>query len=205
MTDKIAIIQHNAAKNLHNVHTALEIGLRNEIDVILFQEIPKLQDGTPIIQHTAYHTIIPNCKNPRTAICISKKAEFQFCYRTDLIIDPDIIVLDILHSAIPDMQIINIYNERTLVNGRNVYTIERCLDTLIPLENTLISGDFNAHHAWWNTAITRPIRTEILIPWLEKFEFELVNKPDISTFNKPNIEHNSVIDLAFTSKKLSQK
>jgi hypothetical protein len=49
MTDTITIIQHNAAKNLHNIHTALEIGLRNGIDVILFQKIPKLQDGTPII------------------------------------------------------------------------------------------------------------------------------------------------------------
>jgi hypothetical protein len=44
-----------------------------------------------------------------------------------------------------------------------------------------------------------------LIPWLEKFEFELVNESDISIFSRLNMEHNSVIDLAFASRELSQK
>jgi hypothetical protein len=37
----------------------------------------------------------------------------------------------------------------------------------------------------------------VLIPWLERNEFELINTPDVLTFYKANLVRALVIDLAF--------
>jgi hypothetical protein len=37
----------------------------------------------------------------------------------------------------------------------------------------------------------------VLIPWLERNEFELINTPDVPTFYRANLARVLVIDLAF--------
>src|SRR6266536_6539199 len=118
---KISIMQYNCARNTANIHTCLEIGLERNIDFIFVQELWIAQDNIYIISHTAYHIILPKfCDvRPRVAVFAKKNLTYQFCYRSDLYKNNNIIILDILNSEIPDFQIINIYNKKSLKENYN--------------------------------------------------------------------------------------
>ncbi len=81
----------------------LEIGLERNIDFILVQKPWIAQDNIYIIFHITYHTILPEfCDiKPRVAVFAKKDLIHQFCYRSDLYKDSDVIILDILNSEIP--------------------------------------------------------------------------------------------------------
>ena len=72
---------------------------------------------------------------------------------------------------------------------------------VIPDKNTILCGDLNAHHSWWNSTVTKPKNADKLINWLDNYEFDLLNEPDQQTCNRFN---NSIIDLTFASKNLNK-
>src|SRR6266487_5629170 len=100
---KISIMQHNCARITANMYIYLDIGLERNIDFILAQEPWIAKDNIYIIFYIAYHTILPEfCDvRPRITIFVKKNLIHQFCYRSDLYKDSDIIILDILNSEIP--------------------------------------------------------------------------------------------------------
>lgn len=54
-------------------------------------------------------------------------------------------------ESIEVVHIFNIYNGKRIVKGRPAYTREReLLNTEFPLR-TILVGDMNAHHSWWNS------------------------------------------------------
>ena len=71
----------------------------------------------------------------------------------------------------------------------------------------MIIGDFNAHHSWWNSLISNPVRSDSLISWLNLYDFDLINEPDIMTRSSTinSVITQSVIDLAFATKSLFQQ
>jgi hypothetical protein len=190
--------------------SCLETGIDLGIDFILFQE-PYIRDDTTI-SHPSFNIILPNSSvssssslRPRVAIFHRKLSRFQFCQRDDLSTS-DLLVIDILGSQVPDLQLINIYNEKSLeTDSDDSYTIERALVNITPTRNTILAGDFNAHHSWWNSTISSPIRAQALIQWLQRFNFELLNHPDQSTFSRKGMTSLSIIDLVFISPRLRQK
>src|SRR6266498_1572243 len=131
---KISIIQHNYARKTVNMYTCLEIGLERNIDFILIQEPWIAKDNTYTISHTVYHTILLEfCDiRPRVAVFAKKDLIYQFCYRSDLCKDSDIIILDILNSEILDFQIMNVYNEKSLKENCNDWTLDRILPHIKP-------------------------------------------------------------------------
>src|SRR5215469_13215936 len=141
---------------------------------------------------------------PQVAIFHRKLSRFSYCQRDDLS-SPDLLVIDILGSRIPNLQLINIYNEKSLEPEVDSWTIERALTNLIPSKNSILGGDFNAHHPWWNSTISNPIRAQALIEWLQKYDFELISQPDQPTFNRKGMKSLSVIDLVFISQGLQSK
>jgi len=116
-----------------------------------------------------------------------------------------LLVIDIIGSQIPDLQLINIYNEKSLEEGVNEYTIEHSLVNLVPSRNSILGGDFNAYYSWWNSTISSPIRAKALTQWLQRFNFNLISQPDQSTFHRKDITSLSVIDLVFVSQRLISK
>src|SRR5436189_470025 len=202
---KILFLQHNTNTNQHNMHTCLEYGIENQIDYILFQEPWFAKDNITTISHFSYYCIVPEYQNirSRVVIFVRKQSRYQFCLRSDICSDSDLLIIDIIDktkSFTETIQLINIYNEKSLLENNNERTIERCLHTIIPAKYTIICGDMNAHHSWWNSKITNSIRTNELVNWLEKYNFELLNEPDISTCSRSN---NSIIDLTFATKELN--
>ena len=87
----------------------------------------------------------------RVIIFVKKSLRFQFCQRSDLYSDTDILIIDInnsLNSNTEVIQLINIYNKKSLSENNNKWTVKRSLQNIIPAKNTIVCGDFNAHHSW---------------------------------------------------------
>ena len=78
--------------------------LRRNIDFILIQESWIAKNNIYTISHTTYHTILPEFCDVRSRVAVFAKKDliYQFCYRSDLCKDSNIIILDILNSEIPD-------------------------------------------------------------------------------------------------------
>src|SRR5215469_8203903 len=168
MSSEIRFLQNNVDRTPDYMVTCLEIGLEISSDFILFQE-PYIRDGSTI-SHPAYNVILPSFSSssicPRVAIFHRKLSRFRYCQQDDLS-SPDLLVIDIIGSQVPDLQLINIYNEKSLEEGVDEYTVERSLVNLAPSKNLILGGDFNAHHPWWNSTISSPIRAEALTQWLQ--------------------------------------
>ena len=110
-----------------------------------------------------------------------KQSRFDFCLRLDICVDSNILIIDIIdktNSFSETIQVVNIYNEKSLEIDCNKYTVERKLHEIVPDKNTILYGDLNAHHSWWNSIITNPKNADKLIDWLDNYEFELLNEPD---------------------------
>ena len=74
------------------------------------------------------------------------------------------------------------------------------MHTIISAKYIIICENMNAHHSWWNSKITNSIKDTKLVNWLEKYDFELLNKSDILTCSRSN---NFIIDLIFVIKELN--
>src|SRR5436853_4677394 len=90
----------------------------------------------------------------------------------------------------------NIYNESPPRDRTLPYTVERILKHITLPQRTILAGDFNAHHLWWNSKARRSLRHETLIDILESDDFDLINEEDTPTYHYTN--GSSVLDLAFS-------
>ena len=84
--------------------------------------------------------------------------------------------------------------------------VKRSLKKIVPHANTIICGDFNSHHSWWNSAVSDAIAKKAipLVNWLQQFQFDLISEPDSGTFHRSNLVRNSNIDLVFSTLNISQ-
>jgi hypothetical protein len=184
----IEVIQHNTARLVPAMHTCLERAFKANIDFVLIQEPWIANDNKGTVSHSAYNSILPNIIEdirPRVAIFALKATPYSYTARPDIVNDPDLLILQISGASIGSFQLINLYNEKGLGVNRD-WTIKRSLQDIKPDKRTIICGDFNAHHSWWNSTISSPIRTIELIPWLERYSFELKNIEDQATFLRSN-------------------
>src|SRR5436190_10544012 len=121
---KIQFLQQNVDKNPHKMHTCLEISLELKIDYVLLQEPYINMTIKTTISHSAYYYIIPENGEikPRVMIFAKKDLRFQFCQRLDICSDTDILIIDINDSQNTKaevIQLINIYNEKSLTENNN--------------------------------------------------------------------------------------
>ena len=82
--------------------------------------------------------------------------------------------------------------------------MERCV-TNIPLpEKAIIAGDFNAHHAWWNSNVQTPKRAEPIINWTDSYHHQLINEEDTPTYHYRNGTGTSILDLTFATQSATE-
>ena len=91
--------------------------------------------------------MIDQNKKFKIMIFILKKSALKITSRFDISNDSDIQILHITNIDIDDCIIINLYNEKNQLLTSNEYTIERSLTKIELSTNSIICGDFNAHHA----------------------------------------------------------
>jgi hypothetical protein len=151
--------------------------------------------------YPAYISILPSKKEgirPRVVIFARKNTPYSYTARPDIFNDLDILILQVSGPEISPFQLINIYNEKGLGENQE-WIIKRSLESIKPERRSIICGDFNAHHSWWNSRISNLIRCSELILWLERFNFELKNIEDLAIFHRSNTENISIIDLIFAT------
>ncbi len=150
------------------------------------------------ISHSTFNKILSEQEEnhrQRVITFVSKAFQFSVTSRSDLCSDTYIQILNISGTNIENFSILNVYNEKSQKSNSYKYTVERKLTTIELTQNSLVCGDFNAHHQWWNSRITSSIRANSLIEWLNKYKCELINTSDEFTFIRET--SNSIIDLTF--------
>lgn len=207
---KLRILQNNVYKNIPAMHTCLDIAFEQKIDYVLFQEPWINSDYTNTISHSSYYCIIPEIYNIRQRVLVfaRKLSRFQSILRSDIFLDPDCLIIDIKdkYNQLETLQLINIYNQKSLLENEQKWTIERLIEKYTPGKNTILGGDFNLHHTWWNSeANNSSSQANKTVQWLESHDMELLNEPDQPTFFRKNLKSLSVIDLDFISADLNNK
>ena len=150
--DKIQFIQHNANKSSSIMHTCLDYAIKLKTDFILFQESYVAKDNITTISHSAFYCIMSTTQNIRSRVMIfaRKQSRFDFCLRSDICTDNDILIIDITDKTnkfTDTIQLINIYNEKSLKENCNEYTVQRKLHQITSYKNTILCEDLNAHHS----------------------------------------------------------
>jgi hypothetical protein len=119
-------MQQNVDRKGSKMHTCLQIALELNIDFVLFQEPFVNTNSMTTISHSAFYCIMPESESEkirsRVMIFAKKSSRFQFCQRSDICSDTDILVIDIndsLNSNAEVIQLINIYNEKSLSENNN--------------------------------------------------------------------------------------
>lgn len=149
-SSNIQFIQHNANRRLEHMYSCIETAVQDKVDFVLMQESFINSDNTSTMSHHSFYCILSSCSSdirPRVAIYARKNSQFNYCLRTDLTSDADIMILDISDLNIDTFQLINIYNERDQTEEtEQKYTFDRILKDFSLSNETLIADDFNAHH-----------------------------------------------------------
>ncbi|WP_432712296.1 reverse transcriptase domain-containing protein [Pedobacter sp.] len=226
--NNLKILQVNLNKNQPATENALQIAIEQSIHIIAVQEpwlvgqtTTSITPATPTtrrqevkdysdarsVLHQSFVQFLPKLKNkktrPRVLIYILRSLQVQT--NQDIsVLDSDYIAIEIQSQKF-NLNLINIYNEKDQL-GTNKTTIHRVLlpNTLPP--SSLLLGDFNLHHSWWDP-ITKnnSVDSESFIEWVEDQNLELLNKIGKGTFFRPHMDRESTIDLSFSTSNLAEK
>jgi hypothetical protein len=217
MIDKnLRILQVNLNKSAQATESALQVAVELAIDLIVVQEpwlVPSQQTpldytDTRSVNHPSFVQTFPTLPHPslrpRVLIYASRSLEAQINPIQDLPPDPDCLAVQIKSKHF-NFSLYNIYNENDQ-QGSPSRTIERMLLPLMLPPASLVLGDMNTHHHWWD-----PLTTTIspgadhFLHWIEAQQLELLNTPGTGTFFRPNMNRESVLDLSFATKDLAGK
>lgn len=76
---------------------------------------------------------------------------------------------------------------------------EEALLLISLLKRTILAGNMNAHHPWWNSKTRRHRNSANIILIAEKADLDLINQPDIPMYIFARGEGRSMMDLAFST------
>ncbi|RPA72149.1 hypothetical protein BJ508DRAFT_335342 [Ascobolus immersus RN42] len=119
---------------------------------------------------------------PRVATFVSRSlSHLKVNPRPDIFDDPYVQVLEVSAVGHDSILLFNIYKVR--YPDTQQYTMERLFtDYSFPTTNTILVGDMNAHHPWWNGRIEIEKHTSTLVSKMEAGHFHLLNEPEAPTF-----------------------
>src|SRR6266496_4461262 len=97
---RIQFLQQNVDKNDSKMHTCLQIDLKLNINFILFQESFVNINTMTTISHSAYYYIMSESEKIKSRVMIfaKKNSRFQFCQKSDICSDTNILIIDINDS-----------------------------------------------------------------------------------------------------------
>ncbi|KAJ8063433.1 hypothetical protein OCU04_008652 [Sclerotinia nivalis] len=206
----IRILQINLNKSPQTTESALQLALELNIDLILIQEPwilsnpEKDYSSTRSIAHSSFTQLFPNHPSnlrPRTLTYISKSFKPLVALAPDSPKDPDMQIIDISEGN-HTVQLLNIYNEADQAKEKG-HTIERCLFNTSLSHHTILVGDFNSHHPWWDPFSNKSSNADQLAEWFEDHNLTIMNEPGISTFYRTNMTNPSVLDLTLATEAIS--
>jgi hypothetical protein len=200
------ILQVNLNRSSAATESVLQLAIELKIDLILVQE-PWIISENPdysnsrSISHSSFSQILPTTIGfrPRTFAYISKTYIPSVTLASSSI-DPDLLVLLVAEES-NTLELVNIYNETSQIEGNSSKTVERSLLTSTISANSLILGDFNLHYPWWNPNSRSSQASTRLVRWIEEQNLELINEPGTIIFFRGACE--SVLDLTLATQALA--
>ena len=216
ISTSLRILQINLNRSLPATESALQTAIELKIDIVLVQEPWIIASTSPStgakdfttsrsVNHQSFVQILPNHgeSRPRTLVYFLRSNTLVLAsLASSSPEDPDVLVLDLIEGQ-HKVQLVNIYNEDNQSNQR---TIERWLYSYQVLPNTIIAGDFNTHHPWWDPlTTTTSANAEALVDWIEDNHLSLLNTPGEGTFYRSNLRQPSVLDLTLATSKLANQ
>ena len=212
INSSIKIISLNANRSPAPTENALEIAVEHQTDIILIQEPwfheKELEDWSKEAStaHPGFTQILPNTvkdQRPRTIAYISRNFAPSVSLASSSPPDGDMQILEVNDSG-GLIHIINIYNQ--IGQGTDIRrTFQRSLEHTQLHQSTVIAGDFNSHHPWWNPRIKTPSTdAELIVDWFEEHNLQLLNRPGQMTYHRQNTTP-SVLDLVLITESVSRR
>ena len=211
----LRVLQVNLNRSLEATESALQVAIEQNIDLIIIQEPwlvhPNLDNysNTRSIQHSSFSQLLPQLLptnqnlRPRTLAYISRSLQYTVSLALESPLDPDCLVLDILEGT-QKIQIVNIYNEKDQ-SGLGPKTVDRTLYPSTLYYNSIVLGDFNTHHPWWDPLAYTCSGADKLVEWFEANDLTLLNTPGTGTFFRPNLQRETVLDLTLVTSSLADR
>lgn len=192
---EISFIQHNCGKRKEAQATLLELAFQKQVDFVSVQEpavwFENQGESFFSIQHSAYDLVLPkSTRRPRVACYIRKCLSLQILPKNIFAEENDVLVLEI-SGNLETFHLLNVYNEKALnpdstSSSSGLCTVQRALSSYQPAYPTILVGDFNLHHTWWNRHASdserAKARAQGFIQFLESGRFQLLNQPEVGTF-----------------------
>lgn len=209
ISTSIKVLQVNLNRSSTATESALQVAIELKVDLLVIQEpwITSNKDVslTRSIIHPSFHQLLPTDRShrPRTLVYVAR------AFRPTVTIsdepsDPDLLVVNIIEGK-SQIQLLNIYHETNQL-GHGPKTIERLFNRQQPLfSNTLLLGDFNTHHPWWDPFTKPSLGANDLVDWLEVNDLVLINTPGTGTYFRPGLVRESVLDLTLVTSSLASR
>lgn len=208
----IRILQANVNRNSSVTEAILNYAVEIKVDLILIQEPWVIISPNPSENRSTNHPsfgqilpVTPPGLRPRTLTYISRfLRETQVNYKADLFASPDILLLEIIQQN-SKFQLLNLYNQVDQEEAGSLYTIERVLSYYSITTPTIIAGDFNTYHPWWDPRSSPDSRAPRLIQWIEDNNLSLLNKIGRGTFHRSHLSRETTIDLTLATRELEHR
>ena len=209
ISTSIKVLQVNLNRSSTATESALQVAIELKVDLLVVQE-PWITSNTNTsltrsIIHPSFNQLLPiDCSlRPRTLVYVAR------AFRPTVTIsdepsDPDLLVVNIIEGN-SQIQLLNIYHESNQL-GHGPKTIERLFKRQQPLlSNTLLLGDFNTHHPWWDPFTKPSLGANDLVDWFEVNDLALINTPGTGTYFRPGLVRESVLDLTLATSSLASR
>jgi hypothetical protein len=213
ISSSLRILQVNLNRSAPATESALQVAIELKIDLIIVQEpwlTPRPPDitnysNTRSVLHPSFSQILPAdlTYRPRTLVYIARSLKPLVTIASSSPRDSDLLVVDITEGQLK-IQLLNIYNEKDQAET-DLYTLQRCLFPRELQPNSLLLGDFNTHHPWWDPLAKPSAGADDLVNWFEIQNIALLNTPGTGTFFRPNLVRESVLDLTLASSSLANR
>jgi ribonuclease HI len=234
ISSNIRILQVNLNKYGPATENALQIAIELKVDLIVVQEpwLTKVSEPPDYSNarstlHQGFTQILPHLPNPqlrpRTLVYVSRSFSPLVSIATSSPLDPDLLIIDITEGN-TKVQLVNIYNETDQAEI-GPKTLARCLYQQSLHHHSILLGDFNTHHPWWDPLGKKTDGADDLVEWIEQHQLELINTLEgepcgegtlgdwaleegalgKGTFFRSNMTRESVIDLTLATSSLASR
>ncbi len=204
MSNYVKVLQVNVNRNGTTTENVLQTAIELDIKVLVIQEpwvIARDSNNRKYrsIIHSSYYQILPNygTLRPRTLVYVARELQASLAQNSPS--DPDCLIIDLSLGALK-MQLINFYNAIHPEDPNSILTILR--EDILPttlFDSSLLLGDFNTHHPWWDPLRPQSSHAIHLISYIESHSLRLLNKIGEGTFYRSNMSTPSVLDLSFAT------
>jgi hypothetical protein len=155
ISSSIRVLQVNLNRSAPATESALQIVVELKIDIVVVQEPWILRtsesdySSARLILHQSFVQILPNTVlRLRTLVYVSRSFGPLVSIATSSPLDSDLLAIDIIEGN-SKIQLLNIYNKLDQ-QGTGIRTLERLLYNYSITPNTILLGDFNTYHPWWD-------------------------------------------------------